>query len=215
MIFESLLETLVLLALGIGFTYISMYLAGQWNWPVSKNLVEEGRWWFYSWDDFPVLECMGMLLGMTVLPIIWERYRNTKLPELGFVLPPRWALYLVLVVLASIGFTVLSGGYACLKNSPLSLSRISFFAVYFCCVSVAEETLFRGILQRRIRHISNSCTAILLGTGVFILWHPLPDTLRGLLLRILGASLIAVLYDRFRSLYPSILFHWMINIGQI
>ncbi len=212
--FRYLCETILLFASGLAIPYASSYLAIYLNWPVSRGLIMDNRWVFNSWLDFPLLDCLGMLIGMIAVPAVWERHRGHKPREIGFVIPSRWGILMAMMLVTAFVFTFVTRGPALFEHREWSLARIMFFATYFACVSIAEETMFRGILQRRIRDIHNSLIAIGTSTLLFVFWHGLPASLQQGVFRITGAVILGVLYDRSRSIYPCIALHWLINLGQ-
>jgi membrane protease YdiL (CAAX protease family) len=74
--------------------------------------------------------------------------------------------------------------------------------------------MFRGFLQRRVRKMYNSLIAIGASTILFVFWHGLPTSLQQGVFRIIGAIILGILYDRSKSLYPCIVLHWLVNMGQ-
>lgn len=213
--FGYLCETILLFASGLAIPYASSYLAIYLNWPVSRSLVVDNQWISNSWLDFPLLDCLGMLIGMIALPVIWEWRKGDNPPEFGFVLPSRWGFFLVIALATAFIFTFVTRGLTLFEHRQWLLERIFFFAAYFACVSVAEETMFRGFLQRRIRKMYNSLIAVGASTILFISWHGLPASLQQGFSRIIGAVILGVLYDRSKSIYPCIALHWLVNMGQV
>jgi membrane protease YdiL (CAAX protease family) len=212
--FRYLCETIFLFASGLAIPYASSYLAIYLNWPVSRALVLDGRWIFNSWHDFPLLDCLGMLIGMIAVPVIWEQHKEHKLREIGFVIPSRWGIFMAMTLVTAFVFTFVTRGPALFEHREWSLARMTFFTTYFACVSMAEETMFRGILQRRIRNMYNSLIAVGISSILFVLWHGLPASLQQGFFRITGAVILGVLYDRSRSIHPCVTLHWLINLGQ-
>ncbi len=178
--FRYLCETILLFASGLAISYASSYLAIYLNWSVSRALVVDGQWVFNSWHDSPLLDCLGMLIGMIAVPVVWERHKGHKMREIGFVIPSRWGIFMAMMLVTAFVFTFVTCGPALFKHREWPLARIMFFATYFACVSIAEETMFRGILQRRIRDIHNSLIAIGTSTTLFVFWHgfDLPELLQ-------------------------------------
>jgi membrane protease YdiL (CAAX protease family) len=214
-VFRQFSEIVALIAIGAGIAYGSSWLAGRMGLAVSRGLLVEGRWLFRSWGDFPWLDCVGMLAGMGALPVWWELRSGHRLREIGFSVPRRWILYLVLAVGMAAVFTRASGAPLTFLRSGLSVPAFMFFGAYFLCVAVAEEILFRGVLQRRVKERSNSFLAIGISTLIFLFWHGLDFSAPEFCLRIAGGAVLGILYDRSGSLLPPILLHWLINIGQV
>jgi len=208
-----LCETIFLFVSGLAIAYVSSYLAIYLNRPVSRALVVDDRWIFNSWLDFPLFDCLGMLMGMIAVPVIWEWRVGNKPREIGFALPSRWRIFMAMVT--AFVFTFITRMPTLFECREWSLPRMMFFATYFACVSMAEETMFRGILQRRIRDMHNSLIAIGTSTILFVSWHGLPTSSLQGFSRITGAVILGVLYDRSKSIYPCIALHWMINMGQV
>lgn len=213
--FGYLRGTIFLFASGLAIACAGSYLAIYLNWPVSRALVVDDRWIFNSWRDFPLLDCLGMLIGMVAIPVIWEWRGGNKPREIGFALPSQWGFFLVIVLVTAFVFTFVTRGPALFERREWSPAGMMFFTAYFACVSVAEETMFRGILQRRIRDMYNSLIAVGAGTILFVSWHGLPASLQQALFRIIGAVILGVLYDRSRSIYLCIVLHWLVNMGQV
>lgn len=213
--FGCLCGTILLFVSGLAIAYASSYLAMYLNWPVSRALVVDGRWIFNSWLDFPLLDCLGMLIGMIAVPVIWEWRGGNKPQEIGFAFPPRWGMFMAMALVTAFVFTFVTRWPALFERREWSPAGIMFFATYFACVSMAEETMFRGILQRRMRNMYNSLIAVGASTILFVSWHGLPTSLQQGFFRITGAVILGVLYDRSRSIYPCIVLHWLVNMGQV
>jgi membrane protease YdiL (CAAX protease family) len=213
--FGYLCETIFLFVSGLAIPYASSYLAIYLNWPVSRGLIADDQWIFNSWLDFPLLDCLGMLIGMIVVPVIWEWRRGNKPRDIGFVLPSRWGMFMVAALIMAFVFTFVTRWPALFERREWSLARMMFFATYFACISIAEEILFRGFLQRRTRNMFNSLIAIGASTVMFVSWHGLPASFQQGFSRIIGAVTLGVLYDRSRSIYPCIALHWLVNMGQV
>jgi membrane protease YdiL (CAAX protease family) len=156
-----------------------------------------------------------MLAGMAVFPVWWELRHGRRAHDIGLQFPRRWVLFLLLSVSAAVVFTLLPSPSAALATQGFSLPAGLFFGAYFLCVAAAEETMFRGVLQRRIREESNSLVAIGISSGVFLFWHGLPGSCMECCLRIAGAVMLGVLFDRSGSLLPPAMFHWLANMAQV
>lgn len=214
-LFGHISETIALLVVGVGIAYGSSWFAGRMGLAVSRGLLVEGRWWFRFWGDFPWLDCVGMLVGLGALPLWWELRCGRRFHDIGFRIPRQWILYVLLAIGMGAIFTQASHAPAALLRSGLSMSAFLFFGAYFLCVAVAEETLFRGVLQRRIKERSNSFLAIGISTLIFLFWHGFSFSGSEWCLRVIGGAILGILYDRSGSLLPPMLLHWVINMGQV
>jgi len=105
--------------------------------------------------------------------------------------PPRYpwvaALALIAAVPLLLGSAVLLGGLAFEPHNPPWLAAFMLANLFF--VSLAEEALFRGYLQQRLREALGGMPALLLSSLLFGLAH-----IQGGVLLVFFASLAGLLY---------------------
>ena len=208
-------DTVLITVAGAAVALAVAYIAARMRLPTSRGLLMEGQWYFRSWAQFPWLEGLGMLAGLVLLPVGWERRLGVTWRNFGFQAPRRWALCLLAAMIGAVFFAMISQARISMWRLNFDRPAFIFFSTYFLCVAVAEEALFRGFLQRRLRLVSNSWLAVTCASLAFACWHGLPDSASILFLRIFGGAMMGVLYDRSGSLWPSISLHWLINMGQV
>lgn len=123
-----------------------------------------------------------------------------------------WALPLLLIVAHA-------GGLARLQSPPAASTAAMLAATLFVMPALLEELLFRGLI---IPREGPKAKWIALSVILFILWHPLQVVTFGppwagsfldpwflLVIAILGLAL-ARMYATTRSLWPSIVTHWLV-----
>jgi len=126
-----------------------------------------------------------------------------------------WALPLLLVIAHW-------GGLARLQDPPAASTAAMLAATLFVMPALLEELLFRGLI---IPREGPKRKWIALSVLLFVLWHPLQVVTVGpswagsflnpwflLVVGILGLAL-ARMYAATRSLWPSILTHWLVIFG--
>jgi membrane protease YdiL (CAAX protease family) len=80
-------------------------------------------------------------------------------------------------------------------------------------VALAEETAFRGVIQRRLARLSTAYVALPVASALFVLWHGWPADGVVLALRAGAALAFGLLYHLSGSLLPPILGHWLLNVA--
>lgn len=171
--------------------------------------------------DFPWPDCIALVLGLVVLPVVYERFvRGTRLSEIGFRLGRRMHLLIGGGLAAGAGLAL----WAMLVSRILRLHRprlttpedagnLALFALVWLTIAVSEEVFFRGMLQRRLARAVGPATAILAVAAVFAFaGHVRADPLIGLAIRLPGGLLLGYLYHHTRSLLPSSAAHWAFNL---
>jgi uncharacterized protein len=126
-----------------------------------------------------------------------------------------WALPLLLIV-------AYLGGIARFQPAPASLTLLPLAAMLFVAPALGEELLFRGLLIPRDGY---KAPWMVLSVLLFVLWHPLQAVTFGppwaetfldpwflAAVAILGIA-FARIYAASRSLWPSILAHWLVVLG--
>ncbi|HEV2079481.1 MAG TPA: CPBP family glutamic-type intramembrane protease [Allosphingosinicella sp.] len=126
-----------------------------------------------------------------------------------------WALPLLLIVAHA-------GGLARLQSPPAASTAATLAATLFVMPALLEELLFRGLI---IPREGPKAQWITLSVLLFVLWHPLQVVTFGppwagsfldpwflIVVGILGLAL-ARMYAATRSLWPSILTHWLVVLG--
>lgn len=168
---------------------------------------------------FPWGVWAAYLLAFAALPAVWEASRRSAgAPPVGFAWPrplARETMLAVALSLVALAYVVAATAAA---HSRLPRALVAgnalFFVVNWAVFAAAEETLFRGFLQRRLARVFRLWLAILLAAALWAFgghWRSPP--LENLYLRLPVGLALGWLYGRSGSLLPPILAHWLINLG--
>jgi membrane protease YdiL (CAAX protease family) len=177
---------------------------------------------------FPWALWGAYLTAFVAAPVLWETWRVVCLHEpasdqgsrraMGFILPRPWpreiglAVALSAAVLAYVALLAQAAHWRLPR--ALFLGNAAFCAANWGAYAAAEETLFRGFLQRRLSQVSRPWAAVLLAAAVWAFaGHWRMALQENLYLRMPVGVALGWLYARSGSLLPPILAHWLINLG--
>ncbi len=197
--------------LGMGLTWGVAWLGSKAGFAGSRALAGDAVWVSFSWSLFPLVDVVGMLLGMVVLPLLVTSPRFDGKRVSG--------ARIVAALAAGFGAVWLFGFFAPLRMQLFREGIASrfrlFFGLYFLIVAFSEESLFRGFLQQGIEADAGKGTALLAGSVFFAIWHGVPESWAQLALR-LGAGLVFGCQFQFcRSLFPPVFLHWLVDLLQV
>lgn len=171
--------------------------------------------------DFPWPDCIALILGLVVLPVLYERFvRGTRLSEIGFRFGKRAHLLINGGLAAGLGAMLwamvvcrmLRLHYPRLMN-PDDAGNLALFALTWLIIAGGEEVFFRGIVQRRLMRAVGPATAIVAVAAVFAFaGHVRADPVISLAIRLPGGILLGYLYHRTQSLLPSLAAHWVFDL---
>lgn len=177
---------------------------------------------------FPWAEWAAYLAAFVGVPLAWESWRGqrrralTPTPSarrvIGLVLPRRWPRELVLtIVLSAAALAYVAGATAVAHARPahaLAVGNVVFYAINWGVYAAAEETLFRGFVQRRFAKALPLWPAILLTAAIWaFVGHWRVSSVENLYLRLPVGIGLGWLYARSGSLLPPVVAHWLINLG--
>ncbi|MBR5741655.1 MAG: CPBP family intramembrane metalloprotease, partial [Firmicutes bacterium] len=95
--------------------------------------------------------------------------------------------------------------YAALYGSNLALEIVTAAIV----TPIVEEIIFRGIAMTRLTPAFGSVGAVIVSAVIFALAHGTPVAM---IYTVVVGVLLAVIYDRYRSILPTIVFHMFFNL---
>ena len=208
-------QVLFVFAISLGGAYLGSFAAARAGFAVSRNLLFEGSWYAPSWQHFPLLDCIVMLVFMFLLPLLWARFRcsgilSPRLPSLR-----RFLFFSLLGVLGGVIIYAVRAATRPSENATIHPNSILILSTYFLVVALAEEATFRGLLQGGLESACSIYVALPIALAAFVLWHGLAQPGTALLFRAAEGLLLGLLYWRSRSLIPPILCHWLTNIALI
>jgi len=91
-----------------------------------------------------------------------------------------------------------------------------FFVLQWAVVAVGEETLYRGVLQRRLTGATGLGPGILLASGLWaFVGHIRAPAIENMVFRLPQGIILGCLYARSKSLYPPIFAHWALNLAAL
>ena len=96
-----------------------------------------------------------------------------------------------------------------MKINPLIYS----LAVYLVA-PIAEEFVFRGFIQTRLRTVINVFPAILLSSALFGLTHLITGSLPTVMFAFVGGIIFGITYEKLGSLLPVIVIHIVGNLSE-
>lgn len=167
----------------------------------------------------PWANWVAFVVATAALPVLWETaVAKTGLRQIGFRLP-RVLIRESAVALVGAGLLI---GYVVLtlhllgQRLPHSLAwdNAGFFALEWAVVALSEETLYRGVLQRRLSACLGPTAGLLLASAVWaFVGHVRAPVVENLLIRFPAGLVLGLLYARSGSLYPPMLAHWILNMA--
>ena len=205
------------LLIGIVFGLGVSFIAGFWMVLLGLSF----------WEPIPVsvvtmVFYAGFFCG-AYLPL--RQRRGLSMRDVGFV--PTAVRTLVLMVPVYIGMVILVGLFitatAPLVGQPpateqqlalsqnVSLSGVEaalLFVDVALVVPFVEEFFFRGLVYRYLRARKSASWAVLISAGLFAVAHPYLPLMPAIFL--IGAVL-ALVVERYRSLYPAVVLHALTN----
>ncbi len=172
-----------------------------------------------NWLDATLQTTLAAILA---LPVLWQFYQQDREKyQMKKQRIPAW-VYPLAAMTGIVSNQILS----CLLNFFMVTERFSNAAQenllsagiagqligLGIVVPVAEELLFRGLIYQRLKRRYSVRTAILLGAGLFALFH-------GNMVQILFAFpmgvLILLCYEKWESLEVPIMFHISVNLSTV
>jgi membrane protease YdiL (CAAX protease family) len=206
---------LVLCSIIFGSARLAFWLSGRLGLATSSGLVFEGAWFAPSWARFPWFDCAGMLAFMCALPVLWERAHGIGLRAIGIGLDRKAALCTFLGLLCAAAVWSLRQAAVLPPRGSSYVGSLLVLGVYWLVVAAAEETAFRGILQRHLMRFGGLRVALPTATAAFVLWHGLPDSGLVLAVRAGGGLLLGLLYYGGKSLLPPVICHLALNVALV
>jgi len=168
---------------------------------------------------YPWATWTAFLLAMAVFPLVWETLvARDNLSGIGFRSPSRplrevvFAAFSTALFLAAmtIGLRIAKQGLP----HTLALGNALFFSIQFGVIAAGEETLYRGVLQRRLSGILSLLPGIVLSSAVWaFVGHVRQPALQNLIIRFPVGLLLGYIYVRSKSLYPAMLAHWLLDMA--
>jgi membrane protease YdiL (CAAX protease family) len=174
----------------------------------------------------------SVLLGLVMVPVysLYLKYRGRKYPEVVLLerVPRRYWLTAFSAIMGSLGLTMiwigilihLAQSNAWLQTQydtyitaiqtliqPEGYLWLEILAVVIM-IPIAEELLFRGILQGEIRRVAPAWLAVLLSAVAFALFHLMPFQIAFV---ILPGLVLALVYELTRNLLIPIFMHMVYN----
>jgi len=166
--------------------------------------------------NLPWLDCLAMLVGFGLLPVAYEwRVHRITPSDVGF----RGATGSSVLLSLGVGLVLWGWGHVAASLLGLPIARTispgnaPVLALAWVCTVAGEEVFFRGIIQRRLTDCIGLGTALLAASALFaFVPHLQADPRVNLLIRLPAGVALGLLYHRTRSLLPSFLAHWLLNM---
>ena len=189
---------------------------GGWRWDSAEPLPGP---FAVSAASYPWATWTAFLLATAAFPLVWERLMGgAAVSGIGFRAPERpllagaWAAACA-ALLAAYAALALSIFHRAIPH-VLAPGNTLFFALQWGFVALGEETLYRGVLQRRLSDALGPLLGILVASAIWaFVGHVRVPPLENLVLRLPAGLLLGILYARSKSLYPPILAHWLLNLA--
>lgn len=167
---------------------------------------------------FPWVDCLSYLLGLVMVPLVWERAAAWhERQSMGFQVPggPRPVLTLLLAVAGLLVYQRLA--FWCLGQrfpSLLALDNLAYFIGLWTCVAFSEEFFLRSILQRRLTRLCGHTAAIVIVAVVFAFaLHYQAPLVENALVRLPVGLALGWLFARQESLVSPVLTHFILNLA--
>jgi len=167
---------------------------------------------------YPWATWTAFLLAMAVFPLVWETLvARDNLSGIGFRSPSRPLREVAFAAFSTALFlAAMTVGLRIAKQvlpHTLALGNALFFSIQFGVIAAGEETLYRGVLQRRLSGILSLLPGIVLSSAVWaFVGHMRQPALQNLIIRFPAGLLLGYIYVRSKSLYPGMLAHWLLNV---
>ncbi len=208
-----LAETIFLYLLSFAVIYCFLLLASKLKLFELFNNTSD-IWRYNPYLSTPYL--IAIILGMIVTPLVWEKLvRKLDFKKIGFNFPPHIIREIAYGTVLFILFAVYSRVLLSMEVGPLDSSPyiIISLSIRWLFVAFGEETLYRGILQRRLSALWGKYLGLILASVVFaFLGHPNAPLAVNLALRLPFGIILGYLYLRSQSLLIPIGAHCAFNI---
>jgi membrane protease YdiL (CAAX protease family) len=165
--------------------------------------------WFFLHQDLLFPAVYSIMIGLCIHQV---RSKGFNLKEIGFNLDylRKTPLYgLVGIPLGIIEYYILTPSPTYPHFNILNLFKDMIYMFLF--VGLAEELLFRGLIQRSLTRLFNPWIGILMSSFVFsimhLTWHSIPE----LIFVYIAGTIFGYIYMKTQSLIPPIIAHGLGN----
>lgn len=174
----------------------------------SKPFTEEMN--YSSLKDLMFQYSIPFSIFFGIFPMFYVLFfKRLKLKEIN-VLPNKNKWYIFSVVL----LIIMSACVILYVKQKLSTELFLILIIHNFFVAFTEELLARGIILSLLLKSMRPIASIILNGIIFaFVFHSAADSTINLLLRLPLGILLAFLSYWTRSIHPSILLHWMYNVG--
>jgi uncharacterized protein len=161
-----------------------------------------------------------MILGMVLTHLFFHKkisWYNQKPDWKNPIVLPFHKIHTFMFWLIGIVINLVVYGYFILQKDSDYLQSLLWFCLLFSLINaVLEEVIWRGIMLSALKDVTSTGYAVLVTSIGFGLLHLAIGFSIALSLLISFAGVIyAILTLKTNSLYPSIIFHIIINIGMV
>lgn len=131
----------------------------------------------------------------------------------------KYIISVVLIMVYSIAgniilYTLPTSNTMEIMEGSMKINPLLYSLAVYLVAPIAEEFVFRGFIQTRLRTVINVFTAILLSSALFGLTHLITGSLPTVMFAFVGGIIFGITYEKLGSLLPVIVIHIVGNLSE-
>ena len=101
-----------------------------------------------------------------------------------------------------------------IMEGSMKINPLLYSLTVYLVAPIAEEFVFRGFIQTRLRTVMNVFSAVLLSSALFGLTHLITGSLPTVTFAFVGGIIFGITYEKLGSLLPVIVIHIVGNLTE-
>ena len=101
-----------------------------------------------------------------------------------------------------------------IMEGSMKINPLLYSLTVYLVAPIAEEFVFRGFIQTRLRTVMNVFSAVLLSSALFGLTHLITGSLPTVMFAFVGGIIFGITYEKLGSLLPVIVIHIVGNLTE-
>ncbi|MET3728161.1 membrane protease YdiL (CAAX protease family) [Fictibacillus halophilus] len=206
--YRSTLSLFIFFLLGLILYILGMDLIAEWGLSIETKIILNR------------ILLLFIILGAVISVKLFKQRVNffTKMPDWNgeIVFPHHTIKTLTFLMFGLLGSTTILLPLLFIENTSFTRSLLVFALIFSLFNAVLEELLWRGILLSFLREYTSTFYAFLITSVGFGLLHlSIGIPLIMSILFSFGGLFYAFVVLKTNSIYPAIVFHFVINIGMV